>query len=530
MTQNSQSHKQSNPHGQVHIQDAAPAHPHGAIDTSAANKKGLSSGSVSLFGSIIIGISVVAPAYSLSGALGPVGAVAGEHMPAIFLIGFIPMLLVAIGYRELNAAMPDAGTTFTWTTKAFGPWVGWIGGWALLAATILVLSNLAGIAVDFFYLALSQVFSNPDLAALSSNNLINIGTFLAFMAFGCYITYRGLDATQKIQTVFIIFQLVVLAIFAIVALYKAITGGGFANLSPTFEWFNPFGVESFSAFSSGISLVFFIYWGWDAVLTMNEETEGEHTTSGQAAVGTILTVVLLYLLISVGTLAFAGTSSEGLGLGNPDNQENIFAALSGPVLGALGIMMSFAVLISALASLQSTAVSPARTLLAMGYYKALGPTFANISPKFQSPSYATLASCLIATLFYVLMRFISTSVLWDTISALSLMVCLYYGITAFACVWYFRKVSFSSGVKEFLNKFLFPMLGGIMLLVFFARTSYDSMDPGYGSGSEIGGVGLVFCLSVAIFILGLCVMTYQRCVRPAFFKGKIPMEVEHMIE
>lgn len=85
MTQNSQSHKQSNPHGQVHIQDAAPAHPHGAIDTSAANKKGLSSGSVSLFGSIIIGISVVAPAYSLSGALGPVGAVAGEHMPAIFL-------------------------------------------------------------------------------------------------------------------------------------------------------------------------------------------------------------------------------------------------------------------------------------------------------------------------------------------------------------------------------------------------------------------------------------------------------------
>ena len=140
MTQNSQSHKQSNPHGQVHIQDAAPAHPHGAIDTSAANKKGLSSGSVSLFGSIIIGISVVAPAYSLSGALGPVGAVAGEHMPAIFLIGFIPMLLVAIGYRELNAAMPDAGTTFTWTTKAFWP-VGRMD-WGLGASCCYYLGSL----------------------------------------------------------------------------------------------------------------------------------------------------------------------------------------------------------------------------------------------------------------------------------------------------------------------------------------------------------------------------------------------------
>ena len=104
----------------------------------------------------------------------------------------------------------------------------------------------------------------------------------------------------------------------------------------------------------------------------------------------------------MGTLAFAGTSSEGLGLGNSDNQENIFAVLSGPVLGSLGIIMSFAVLISALASLQSTAVSPARTLLAMGYYKALGPKFASISPKYQSPSYATIASCLIATLFCAL--------------------------------------------------------------------------------------------------------------------------------
>ena len=484
-------------------------HPHGEVDTTAANKKGLSAGSVTLFGAIIIGISVVAPAYSLSGALGPVGAVAGEHMPAIFLVGFIPMLLVAIGYRELNEAMPDAGTTFTWTTKAFGPWIGWLGGWALLAATILVLSNLAGIAVDFFFLLISQVFRNPDLAALSTNNFINIGTFLIFMAIGCYITYRGIDAPQKLQTWLIIFQLLVLFIFAAVATYHALNGSGFANLTPQLEWFNPFGVESFSSFSSAISLVFFIYWGWDAVLTMNEETEGEHTTPGKAAVGTILTVVLLYLFISVSTLAFSGVSDTGLGLSNPDNQENIFAALSAPVLGPLGILMSLAVMVSALASLQSTAVSPARTLLAMGYYKALGPKFAEISPRYQSPSFATIVSCAVATIFYVAMRFISESVLWDTISALSLMVCLYYGVTAFACVWYFRKTSFRTGAGNFFNKFLFPLLGGILLTVFFAQTLVSSMDPAYGSGSNIAGLGLVFVLAIVILLIGLAVMAYQ---------------------
>jgi amino acid transporter len=65
------------------------------------------------------------------------------------------MLLVALGYRELNKAMPDSGTSFTWATRAFGPWIGWMAGWGLIAATVVVLSNLAGIAVDFFYLMLS---------------------------------------------------------------------------------------------------------------------------------------------------------------------------------------------------------------------------------------------------------------------------------------------------------------------------------------------------------------------------------------
>src|SRR3546814_11518841 len=76
----------------------------------------------------------------------------GAQSPAIILIGFLPMLLVAFGYRELNRAMPDSGTSFTWVTRAFGPWVGWLAGWGLVASTVLVLSNTAGIAVDFFYL------------------------------------------------------------------------------------------------------------------------------------------------------------------------------------------------------------------------------------------------------------------------------------------------------------------------------------------------------------------------------------------
>ena len=107
--------------------------------------KGLSAGTVGLIGAIVIGISCIAPAYTLTAALGPTVSEVGFQVPAIILIGFIPMLLVAFGYRELNRQMPDSGTSFTWAARAFGPWVGWMAGWGLIAATILVLSNLAGI-------------------------------------------------------------------------------------------------------------------------------------------------------------------------------------------------------------------------------------------------------------------------------------------------------------------------------------------------------------------------------------------------
>ena len=123
--------------------------------------KGLKGGQLGLLAVVVLGISSVAPAYSLTSSLGPAVGAVGVQLPAIFIVAFIPMILVAFAYRELNADSPDSGTTFTWATKAFGPFVGWMGGWGLLAANIIVLSNLAGVAVDFFYLFLAQVFNNP---------------------------------------------------------------------------------------------------------------------------------------------------------------------------------------------------------------------------------------------------------------------------------------------------------------------------------------------------------------------------------
>src|SRR5438105_15078636 len=84
--------------------------------------KGLKKNAIGYISNIVISTASVAPAYSIAATLGFIVADpgVGTHAPGVLLASFIPMLLVALAYRYLNKADPDAGTTFAWTTRAFG--------------------------------------------------------------------------------------------------------------------------------------------------------------------------------------------------------------------------------------------------------------------------------------------------------------------------------------------------------------------------------------------------------------------------
>jgi amino acid transporter len=189
-------------------------------------------------------------------------------------------------------------------------------------------------------------------------------------------------------------------------------------------------------------------------------------------------------------------------------------------MGPAAILLSLAILVSAMASINSTAISPARTLLAMSHYGALPPAIKKVHPKYKSPHVALLLSSIVASVFYAVMRFISEDVLWDTITALGMMVCFYYGITALASPWYFRKSAIREGIGSIFMKLVLPGLGGILLLVVFIKTTIDAMDPAAGSGSSIGGVGLVGIIGVTVLGIGVILMFIQAKVSPAFFRGQ----------
>lgn len=479
--------------------------------------KGLSKNSVGLVGGIILAISCVAPAYTLTATIGLLATDVGTQTPFVFLLGFLPMFFAAYAYRELNRAAPDCGTSFTWTTKAFGPYVGWLGGWTAVLATVIVISNLAGVAVQFLYQFIGDVVDSPTISDLWRNRPVNVITCVVLLAVATYIAYRGITTTERLQYILVGFQLTVLVAFAVAAIVESDLSG--TGLAFSWDWFTPAGLTT-SAIVAGLSGSIFAFWGWDSALTLSEETKDAQTTSGRAAILAVISILCTYLLVSIAVIMYAGVGETGVGLANPDIADNVFGALAQPVLGDPWYLFLFlAVLASSAASLVSTFLPTSRTLLAMGSYGALPARFAAINPKYLTPSYATVTAGLGAAIFYGVLTFLSPNVLLDTVYSIGIMICFYYGLTAFACVWFFRRELFTSA-PNVIFKLLLPLVGGLMLTFVFAVTLKDAFSPDFGSGGSIAGVGLVFILGVGLILFGFVLIAVLRVRQPAYFRGE----------
>ena len=233
----------------------------------AVGDKGLKSGALGYLSNVVIGVASTAPAYSLAATLGFIVAVkgVGMHAPGVLIVAFVPMLFVALGYRYLNKADPDCGTTFAWTTRAFGPYLGWINGWAIFVADVIVMASLSVIAAQYTYL----LFDWNHGASSATWVIVGAVVWIALMTWICY---RGIELSARTQQFLLAAELVILFVFAVVALAKAYSGTVPGSLHVSLSWFNPFAI-SFSALADGVLLGIFIYWGWDSGVAVNEESE-----------------------------------------------------------------------------------------------------------------------------------------------------------------------------------------------------------------------------------------------------------------
>jgi amino acid transporter len=461
---------------------------------------------ISYISNIVIGVASTAPAYSLAATVGFFVLITGvgTHSPAIIIVSFIPLFFIATAYKAMNEVDPDCGTTFSWVSRAMSPSLGLLIGWTVIFSDIVVNANQAFIAGDYGF----QLFG---LNAAASNTLDVVILGVIFIALLTWICWRGIELSALTQQILLGFEMTLLVVFSVIALIKAYSGSNPASIPIQLDWFNPFQM-SFSALLDGVLLGVFLYWGWDTGVSVNEESENSSDGPGKSAVVSTFVLIGIYLLVTVASQAYAGTSYLA------NNPDDIFAGgLSQGVLGPLHFLLTIAVLTSATAATQTTILPAARQALSMGRRDALPRRFAEIHPKNLIPARATIWAGALSIIWFVTISILSQNVLADCVAGLGFLVCIYYGFTGFACTIFYRRQLFKS-VRNFVNLALMPTLGGLALmgvlgygLYYYGKASNDSSPPFLGLGVPdwiaILGVGG-----------GVILVIVRRFQAPAFFR------------
>jgi amino acid transporter len=494
------------------------------VETSG--DKGLKTGALGLASSVVMGVASTAPAYSLAATLFFVVAAVALKSPLVAVLAFVPMLLCSIGFSELNKADPDCGTTFIWAARAFGPKTGWAGGWGVVAADVLVMASLAQVAGQYVFFLVQG--PNSAIGVNASGGWVLLVGILWIVAM-TYICYRGIEVSARFQKVLLSIELIMLLLMSGTALVRVFgSHPPPTSLQPSLSWLSPSGL-TVSAFVSGLILMLFIYWGWDTALSVNEETADKSRTPGRAGIVSTVLLLVTYVVVIFSVQSFCGIGHTGCGLTNPAHEFDVLSVTGHAIFGTSGLgtflsrLLILMVLSSAAASTQTTILPTARTTLSMAAYVALPESFAKIHPRHLTPTVSTVVMGAISIALYIPLNYISHgNPIADAVTAIGLYIAFYYGLTAFSCVWYYRRTLTSSSWNLWMRGIL-PGLGG---LIMYAAGLYSLQSDWVASNSftrwtvpglhwQIGGTFIIAALSALAGVIGF---VFMRTTAPAFFR------------
>ncbi|MDR6508028.1 APC family permease [Arthrobacter oryzae] len=478
--------------------------------TPSPSAKGLKAGSIGIGPTVALGLAAVAPAYSLAVTLGFVVLAVGAHTPAAFLLGFVPILFTAFAFRELNKEMPDCGGVFVWITRVFGPRAGWfLGGWVPQVATFIATAALAQVAATYLleFLGLGAVAEEPVLVALFACSLIVLSAV---------ISARGIELSAWLQYALIGLQLVALGGFCVGA-FTAIGAGSTLDGAepPSLDWLNPFAFGDASGLVSGVILCLFIYWGWDALIAVNEETTNRKSTPGRAVVITTTILLVFYVVTAVAAVGFAGVA----GITDPGTVSDVLSVLGPQATGTVfGQVIILAVGLSALAALMTVAVSTPRSWLSMGTYRALPGATTKMHSTRGTPTTSILWWALLSVGMTVGLTAIAADFIGFAVLSIGLLIAAYYAATALACVVYFAP-QMRTSAASLLMKGILPAVGAAMMIAAFVLSAVDMYSPDYVGLSWLG-IGTVFWTGVGALVIGLIATALLRTRFREFFSAQ----------
>ncbi|HVC41460.1 MAG TPA: APC family permease [Candidatus Saccharimonadales bacterium] len=469
---------------------------------------------LSLFDTTVIATSSVAPAYTLAATVGFLVAAVGLASPAAILVGFLPVLCVAIAYYYLNRQDPNCGASYSWVSRTLSPHIGWIGGWIQLAANVLFCAAAPLVAGAYTLQLLNSLFPSFVNSNAASNNWLIAIIGIAWLLLVTFMVVRGIRITANFQWILVFIEYFIVLGFAITAFLKII-GGQHAAAPFSASWFSPGSLGGISGVATGSALAVFFFWGWDTAANVNEESKDASESPGLAGIYSMFILLFIFLVAATAMQAFLGSAA----LTNSNNQNDVLYFFAQQISGTpIAYLMVLAVLSSTVATTQTTLLPSSRLTYSMARDGVFPRWFGHIHPSWRTPWVGTIISSILAIVVIVLqVQFADSvgSIFGKLILDIGVLVALYYGITGIACTWAFRKVLLTS-VTRFIFAGVLPFLGGLFLLgiayVVIAPTSLPlGQAADWGSGLPI----------IVTILIGIpLVIIAQLTTRSTFFSEK----------
>ena len=257
-----------------------------------------------------------------TGILTLIGVGAGKAGPAVilsFLIAGAICACAALAYAEMATMIPASGSAYTYSYVVLGELIAWIVGWSLILEYSLVVSAVAvgwsGYAAPL--LTAWTGFPAELTQAPTLGGVINLpAIFIIAVVAG--VLMLGTKESATLNAVLVLVKIVALVVFVAVALpyFDA------ANMRP----FSPFGFAKTvgpdgveRGVMAAAAIIFFAFYGFDAIATAAEETKNPGRDLAIGIVGSMLICVVIYMAVAVaavGALPFArsANSTEPLAL------------------------------------------------------------------------------------------------------------------------------------------------------------------------------------------------------------------------
>ncbi|AMW14798.1 amino acid permease [Streptomyces qaidamensis] len=441
---------------------------------SYSRGRGLQANVLSTFDTVVMAVAGSAPAYSLAATTAVLVGAVGLASPAALLYCAIPMLGIALAFSYLSRIDVNAGASYSWVGRTLHPFLGFISGWALvISATIFMVAG--SLPAGSMTLALFD-------EKLAENTALSTVVGAVWFLIMLFVVLGGARLTVRAQLIMSGVELAVLALFAVLAFFH--TGNARAF---DWSWFGFSHFDGMAGFASGALIAAFYYWGWDVTSNLSEETRNSRRTTGLAG---LIGVGIVFLLFEVFTIAVnVILSSKQI----EENDANVLAVLGEEIWpGWGGKLLIVAVMLSTIATLETTLIQVTRSLFAMGRDRTMPAALGRVHRRWNTPWVAIVVVGAVALAMFIASNALGSvgDILSDAISAIGLQIAVYYGLAGLAVVVAYRKTLLKSPAN-FLFGGLWPLCGALFMFWVFVESLGELSSAAITIG--IGGlaIGLV---------------------------------------